>query len=109
MRKLLSVVIVLILLLSTVGFAEKPKSTAYRPYTPEEFVRIYQAQAMEEIITVLQKVTFAAQITEALQCPCYDITVSTKNRGVSIIRIDKGRCKDADNSKQERKGDNKDR
>jgi pyruvate/2-oxoglutarate/acetoin dehydrogenase E1 component len=83
-------VIGICLLLASVGLLIGA-STKYRSPTPEDMLQNYSQQAMEHMIEALKAAKIAGMIQESLNCPCYDVTVSTTDTSV-ILRVDRDRC-----------------
>jgi len=69
---------------------EKNK-TKYRAPTHQEFVADYNIKAVEQMLEALKTAHIAGQIAEAINCPCYDIHVSSDPDKV-FLRVDKTNC-----------------
>lgn len=65
--------------------------TKHRPPTAKEIMESYSQQAINQMLESLKSAKIAGMIQESLQCPCYDVVVSTTSEG-SILRIERDRC-----------------
>ena len=82
-----TITLLLLGLTTAVVISAKMYKPSYRPITVEEAKDLYQATATGHMLNALKYASFAAQ----LDCPCYDVTISTITGGVNI-EVNKDRC-----------------
>ncbi len=86
-------VIGLVVSLATISIAQDSKKSQYRAPTPKEIRQNYANQAMKHMMRALESAKIVGAINESLNCPCYEISVSTKDHS-TLLRIDREKCKE---------------
>lgn len=81
------IAISLIVLLTVIVIAANKYAPSYRHPNIKELQQQYQTQASKRMLEALELVAFSSQ----LDCPCYDVAVSTVTGGLQI-NVNRDRC-----------------